>query len=382
MRAKKPLAEMASTELQEPIIRRLGISKLLQREGETLHLLAGKDGRPAFSITRLQSGEIRLDRRTVPTRAEDEDDWYPDHEDDDDDDDEPLGGEELRVFPSMALEAVELTIRSNIKWAQQKVRETAKRKHPGEGPISRDFFRKHYPGETKRTAARAAMETALLRTVGEEPTATYSGKRIKALIRREIGRLMDTKAAAEAAATMNINNRVRRTSCNIAQYNALIRHGRELRKLQKEAPLVAMIWWNHFTRDGAPQTPDGATAADIAMVVRNYMEMQPAQWRLLMDVGDLAITRPDQCTLRSHLHEIMDGSAAVTQANVKDPCPALAAAIIQYGSESTTVREEGGEAGWKHWVWAVRQTLMQHRADCPGRENLERMRAEQAKTER
>ena len=382
--AGKPLAEMASTTLGELITRRLGISKLLERDGETLHLLAGKDGIPDFSITRLPGGEIRLDWGPEPISPEDEGDWRLDHKYDEDGEDEdgPWYGDGETVLPDMALGAVEAVIESNMRWAERKVRETAKERHPGEGPMSRGFFRDRYPGENKKTAARAAIETALLRTVGEEPTPTYSGRRIRALIRREIGRLMDAKAAGEAARTMNINTTGRRTNCNMAQYNALVRHGRELRELQREAPLAAMIWWNHLTRDGAPQTPDGATSADMAQAVRNRMEMKPAQWRLLMDIGDLAVTRAELCTYRSSLREIRDGTAAVTQANIKDPCPTLAAAIIRHGSESTTVREEGGEAAWKHWVWAVRQALLQHQGACPGREDLGRIRAELAETGR
>ena len=359
MRRETPLAQMAARELGKSIRRRTGIHRLFERDGDTLNILTFRNGTTALRIKRLPDGQVAMllaDRYPGEPESQGDEECWEEYE-----------GEPLLETPHHAVHHFML---QHQEWAEARVRELALRQHPGTRRMDRKFFRQHYPGESKQSAARAALEAALLRSVGLRPAPSHRpGKPGSALI-RELGKLIDAVAAEEAPRTMNISQDSHH-GCTVTQYNAMTLHGPALRELQREAPLAAMIWWNHLVQD---PVQDGATAASMAMDVRRRMDMKPAEWRLLMEVGHLAFTNPEDHWY--HLGELTPAASAVVQANVTAPCPALTAAILGDSLQSWRISRLENEAAWRHWVWAVRQVLLQHGEDCPNIGALERMQAE------
>ena len=371
---KKTLAGTAAKELRKPIRKKLKIRSLFEWDGETLNVLVHRNGRSQLSLTRLPNGQIEARRAEGCLGVCGQDDcsgksclvsnrdWSY--------------GYENPEIDGVALRPVESLIRRHMQWVRGKVRAVALQEHPEARRIDSKFFKQHYPGESKDRAAQAAIETELLRTVGKTAGSPYDPGRIGKVVMGEWGRMVDLKAAREAPGMMN-SAESEYDGCTIDQYNALVRHGPALSELREEAPLAAMIWWNCFTGSDSPPAPENARSSDLAMQIRGSADFKPAEWRLLMDLGRLAFTKPDECAFESDIKMMRTGVSAVTQANVPNACPALAASIMMESHQSDRMRSaDRAGAVWKRWVWAVRRALLEH--ECAGltRESLERMRAE------
>ena len=369
----RSLAQAAAAELGEIIRRRTGTRSLFEWEGDTLHVLVGEDSVPALSATRHPDGRVSMDwernRRSeeADSQYNEQDPWC--------DEPDPWYDEELDCDArDVARHAVGMFIDQNVPWVEKRVQETAIRENPEIRRMDRRFLRQRYPGETRRGAAQAAIEAMLLRTVGKRPAARHRQGKAADVLAREWARLLDDGTAREASAVMDTGRRGRR-ECSMGQYNAFVLHQDAIRRLREEAPAAAMAWWRNIATQAAPGTPPGAGPEDLAKEVRKLMGARPAEWRIIMGLGNLLAAPMISYEHPEDLQEITHAARTIVSAGVPDPCPALAAGIMTETHQSHMTAARQGDQGRRHWVWAVRQAFMEHpREGCPAVEELERMR--------
>ena len=230
-------------------------------------------------------------------------------------------------------------------------------------------MRENYGWESRESAAEAALCAALLRTAAEGTDP----RDIHEAIGREWGMTVDLARASHARNSMNMHPD-KFSVCTHSQYNSLMKHERALREAREEAPLAAMIWWNRFARleGNGPEGngpggngPGFETGEELAAEVRRRLGMKPAEWRILMDIGHIGINNHMECSTEEDMEEIRAGTAALAQANLPDPCPALAAAALMERQRSLEIRRTGNPEAWKSWVWATRQAMLSHQGNTP-----------------
>lgn len=347
------LTEEENNNIIDWLAQQIDLKAIYRIHGDQFQILVRNDGTSHVTATRGLDGQITLD----PPDAN----W--------DDRDREYQCEaafyEIPCIPS------ERFIKSIQPKARRKIRETIRRKHPDAPRIDEGFIRRTYPGtksisDTSERLVKLAMLKANGNTTLNQPEFTD----VDSPMLNDWEEFSDCDQSSLVPDIVNVQIQ-KHEICTLAQHNAFMRHGQVILDASKEAPMIAMIWWNLMGSMDTP-LPDPSSVPELAWTLRKAMDMGAAEWRTFMAAGPLEFQHPWQCSTQRDLDHIKAAAAAVTQANVKDHCLILVSSILDSGPQSLefmTMKHSERTDPWKAWVWTIRQVLTDHQRDCtaPGK---------------
>ena len=338
-----PLVQMAVDQLRTPLQRRIGIRKLYQWPNRNqLQLLVRSDGTANATITRLPNGRIHYD---PPPKME----WTENYSD-------------CAVW-QLPHTTVRDFISQNAKPAERAVKKMLRQKHPQTVKFNQRTIKDLYPHESIEWAAEEALAAALMATV-QPPTQHHDITALARLIEDQWDLLVNIKSSLRAPDELTIDP-YKHDITTLSQYNLLVTHGQALHTLMEETPVVTMLWWHNLAHLEDPPIPRRKTAAALTKALRDHLNMTPAQWRILLASGHLAITQPWDC---GALDAIRKATQTIAQARVRDHCPVVAANLLSDQGYATTMTQHIMELDdlktARSWVSAIRQALLDHQKTC------------------
>ena len=338
------ITEEQNNKIVNTLIKKIDLKNIYQVTPDQFNMLVRRDGSSYLSIHRRPDGTLFLEPPDIP--------W---------DEEEEIEAP-VEKIPVLSLDKF---LNSLKPWTKRQIRDLLRRQHPAGTRITDNFMREHYSDSTsiEETSCNSIYE-AMVKATGDINDGHSALWDLETQIYEEWDKFSGYGRSYDVPDTVNIQPD-KFSVCTLAQHNAFIRHGETILKASEEAPLIAMIWWNHMTRI-EPPPPDPATVPEMAWSIRNHMGMGKAQWRTFMTLAPLVIQHPYQCENQREIDALKATTTAITQANIEKYCPILASFILSEDTQSLTISQTTPAPTfyWKAWVWAVRQTFLNHALGC------------------
>ena len=344
MNRKELITRTQTEKIVNALVRKIDLKSIYQITQDHFNMMVRHDGSSHLSVLRNPDGTLSLEPPDVPWDEEEETEAA------------------VENIPVLSLDKF---VNSLKPWTNKQIRNLLRRQHPAGTRITDNFMREHYSGSTsiEETSSNSIYE-AMMEATGGTSDGGPALWDLKDHIYEEWDKFSGYGRSYDVPDTVNIQLD-KFSLCTLAQHNAFTRHGETILDASAEAPLIAMIWWNYMTRLD-PQPPDPATVPEMAWTIRNQMGMTPAQWRTFMKIAPMSIQHPYQCEKQQDIDELKTTTAAITQTNVKDYCPVLATFILREDAQSLIISQlaPAHPSHWKAWVWAIRQTFLDHALEC------------------
>ena len=261
------ITEEQNNKIVNTLIKKIDLKNIYQVTPDQFNMLVRRDGSSYLSIHRGPDGTLFLEPPDIP--------W---------DEEEEIEAP-VEKIPVLSLDKF---LNSLKPWTKRQIRDLLRRQHPAGTRITDNFMREHYSGSTsiEETSCNSIYE-AMVKATGDTNDGHSALCDLETHIYEEWDKFSRYGRSYDVPDTVNIQPD-KFSVCTLAQHNAFIRHGETILKASEEAPLIAMIWWNHMTRL-EPPPPDPETVPEMAWTIRNHMGMGKAQWRTFMTLGSVDI---------------------------------------------------------------------------------------------